>query len=439
VEWTSCPRLIGTSSATGWRAFYSAPTLRASNGRAISASALSSPLADVRVVDLSRVLAGPYATMTLADLGADVIKVEHPVGGDETRSWGPPFVGGESAYFLSVNRGKRSVALDLKTSEGRDLALELCSRADVVVENFRAGGAARLGLDYDAVRARRPDVVYCSISGFGSREPLGRPGYDFTVQAESGLMSITGEADGEPLKVGVAVVDVLTGLNAAVAILAALQQRDRTGEGERIELSLLDSAFAALVNVAAGALVTGDEPARYGNAHPNIVPYQVFPTRDGRLAVAAANDGLYRRLCDAIDRRDLADDDRYSTNDARVSNRDALIPELESVFRQRSTHEWLEVMLEAGVPAGEIRDVGAAVRDAGGATVEVDHPTVGNLPLVRAPFSFAHGSIAAPSPPPLLGEHSAEVLAELGVDAERVADLERRGVTTIARRGADRR
>src|SRR5947208_12046150 len=233
--------------------------------------------------------------MTLADLGADVVKIEHPAGGDETRAWGPPFAGGESAYFLSVNRGKRSVAVDLKDPEGRDLALELCARADVVVENFRPGGAARLGLDYRAVRARRPDVVYCSISGFGAREPLDRPGYDFIVQAESGLMAITGETGGEPTKVGVAVVDVLTGLNASTAILAALYRRGLTGEGERIEVALLDSAFAALVNVAANALVTGEEPPRYGNAHPSIVPYQPFRAADGWVAVAAANDGLFGR------------------------------------------------------------------------------------------------------------------------------------------------
>jgi crotonobetainyl-CoA:carnitine CoA-transferase CaiB-like acyl-CoA transferase len=391
------------------------------------------PLAGIRVVDLSRVLAGPYATMTLADFGADVVKVEHPKGGDETRSWGPPFAGGESAYFLSVNRGKRSVAIDLKDPEGRDLALELCARADVVIENFRSGGATRLGLDYPAVRARRPDVVYCTITGFGPREPRTRPGYDFTVQAESGLMSITGEPDAEPMKVGVAVVDVLTGLNAAVAVLAALHRRSQTGEGELIEISLLDSALAALVNVAAGALVTGAEAKRYGNAHPSIVPYQPFRTADGSLAVAAANDGLYRKLCAALGRPDLADDERYATNDARVRNRDSLVAELEAVFAERKTDEWLRVLLDAEVPAGEIRGVRAAIETAG-ATTDVEHPTAGTLPLVKAPFSLAHTSLRSPVPPPLLGEHTAEVLAELGVDEERLTELERRGV--IARPNA---
>jgi crotonobetainyl-CoA:carnitine CoA-transferase CaiB-like acyl-CoA transferase len=385
------------------------------------------PLAGIRVVDFSRVLAGPYATMTLADLGADVVKVEHPKGGDETRAWGPPFAGGESAYFLSINRSKRSVALDLKDPQGRDLALDLCARADVVIENFRSGGAKRLGLDYEAVRARRPDVVYCTITGFGPREPRNRPGYDFTVQAESGLMSITGDPEGEPTKVGVAVVDVLAGLNAAIGILAALHRRSQTGEGEWVEVSLLDSAFAALVNVAAGALVTGEEAKRYGNAHASIVPYQPFRTRDGRLAVAAANDGLYRKLCGAVERPDLADDERYATNDARVRNRDALVAELESVFLDRSTDEWLRILLDAGVPAGEVRGVRAALEVAG-ATTEVEHPTAGPLPFLNPPFSLAQASLRPLASPPLLGQHTAEVLAELGVDEERLSELERRGV-----------
>ena len=348
----------------------------------MSQPANAPPLAGVRVVDLSRVLAGPYATMTLADLGADVVKIEHPAGGDETRTWGPPFAGGESAYFLSVNRGKRSVALDLKDPEGRELALELCARADVVIENFRPGGAARLGLDYEAVRKRRADVVYCTISGFGAREPHDRAGYDFTVQAESGLMAITGEPDGEPMKVGVAIVDVLAGLNAATAILAALRRRDLTGEGDRVEVSLLDSAFAALVNVGANALLTGEEPQRYGNAHPSIVPYQPFRAADGWIAVAAANDGLYTKLCEAIERPDLAGDERYATNEARVLNREPLIAELQAVFAARSTDDWEPLLLVAGVPAGKIGGVGEALRTAPARTRPVNHPTAGRIELV---------------------------------------------------------
>jgi crotonobetainyl-CoA:carnitine CoA-transferase CaiB-like acyl-CoA transferase len=389
------------------------------------------PLDGIRVVDLSRVLAGPYATMVLADLGADVVKVEHPRGGDETRSWGPPFAGGEAAYFLALNRSKRSVAIDLKTEEGRELALGLCAGADVVIENFRPGAAARLGLDYDAVRARRPDVVYCTISGFGAREPRDRPGYDFVLQAESGLMAITGEPDGAPAKVGVAVVDVLTGLNAATAILAALHRRTVTGAGDEIEVPLLDSAFAALVNVAENALVTGEEPSRYGNAHGSVVPYQPFRTNDGWIAVAAANDGLYRRLCEAIGRPELGADERYATNEARVRNRDTLIPELESVFAGRGADAWLELLLGAGVPVGKIRGVEEALRAAGGATITVQHPTAGALELVAPPFSLLHGGIRPPAPPPLLGQHTAEILSELGVPEARQAELAARGVIAL--------
>jgi crotonobetainyl-CoA:carnitine CoA-transferase CaiB-like acyl-CoA transferase len=392
------------------------------------------PLAGVRVVDLSRVLAGPYATMTLADLGADVVKIEHPAGGDETRAWGPPFAGGESAYFLSVNRSKRSVALDLKDPEGRELALELCARAEVVIENFRPGSAARLGLDYEAVRQLRPDVVYCTISGFGLREPTDRAGYDFTVQAESGLMAITGELDGEPMKFGVAIVDILTGLNAVTAILAALHRRDLTGEGDLVEVSLLDSAFAALVNVGANALLTGEEPQRYGNAHPSIVPYQPFRAVDGWIAVAAANDGLYARLCTAIERPDLAADERYATNEARVLNREPLIAELEAVFVGRSADEWERLLLAAGVPAGKIRGVGEALRTGQARTRRVDHPTGGTVELVGPPFELKSANLGAWTPPPLLGQHTAEVLRELGVDDERLASLEERGV--IARSAA---
>src|SRR5918999_2450898 len=271
----------------------------------------SQPLRGVRVVDLSRVLAGPYCTMVLADLGADVVKVERPEGGDETRTWGPPFVGGEAAYYLSVNRGKRSCAIDMAQAEGRELALELCAGADAVIENFKLGGAERLGVGYEQVRERNPDVVYCSITGFGSsREPAGRPGYDFIAQAESGLMSITGPEEGPPFKVGVALVDVLAGLHAAAAILAAL----RRGEGARIEVPLLDSGLAGLVNVAQKALVPGREPERHGNAHPNIVPYQDFETATGRIALAAGNDGLFRALCRALELETLGEDERFATN-----------------------------------------------------------------------------------------------------------------------------
>jgi crotonobetainyl-CoA:carnitine CoA-transferase CaiB-like acyl-CoA transferase len=364
------------------------------------------PLDGIRVLDLSRVLAGPYCTMLLADLGADVIKVERPDEGDETRSWGPPFAGGESAYFLAVNRGKRSVALDLARPDAQEALRRLARQADVVIENFRAGTAERLGAGYEQLARENPKLVYCSITGFGDE----RPGYDFILQAESGLMAITGAADGEPSKVGVAVVDVLAGYAAATAILGALLG----GGGTRVEISLYDVALSALVNVAQGALVTGTEPARHGNAHPSIVPYETFATADGELAVAAANDGLFARLCEALDRPDLL---RFATNPERVGRREALAAELGRVFANATADEWVERLRRAGVPAGKVRGVLEALGDA--RTLSVEHPTIGALQLLRS----AVGPQAQTEPPPLLGEHSREVLTELGYDDREIEAL----------------
>jgi crotonobetainyl-CoA:carnitine CoA-transferase CaiB-like acyl-CoA transferase len=389
------------------------------------------PLDGLRVLDLSRVLAGPYATLVLADLGADVIKIERPGMGDETRGWGPPYAGGESAYYLSVNRGKRSCAIDLSTDEGRKLAFELCARADVVIENFRAGTAERMGLDRASVAKRNPKVVYCSITGFGSRRnPPGRPGYDSIVQAESGIMSITGEAEGEPMKVGVAMVDVLTGLHAASAILAAVYR----GEGDRIEVSLLDSGLAALINVGSNVLVAGEEPARHGNAHPNIVPYQSFPTANGWIAIAAPNDGLYGKLCEVLGAPELATDERFVTNNVRVENRETLIPLIEERLKDKTAEEWLGALEGAGVPAGKIRTVPDALRAAAEAGVRpstrVPHPTAGEVELMNSPIQIESG-LRPPHAPPLLGEHTADVLREIGVEDDEIERLAAAGAIEI--------
>ena len=357
----------------------------------------------IRVLDLSRVLAGPYCTMLLADLGAEVVKVERPGDGDETRSWGPPFAAGESAYFLAVNRGKRSVALDLARPDAQEALRRLAATADVIVENFRPGTAERLGAGYEQLARENPRLVYCSITGFGDA----RPGYDFVVQAESGLMAVTGEAGGEPMKVGVAVVDVLAGYAAATAILASLLE----GSGGRIEISLADVARSALVNLAQNALVTGEEPQRHGNAHASIVPYQTFATADGTIAVGGANDGLYRRLCAALDRPDLL---RFATNPERVERREELVAQLSQTFAKATADEWVERLEAAGVPIAKVSGVLEALD---GHTFSVDHPVAGRLRLVPSPLG------AATRPPPRLGEHTREVLAEAGYDDEEIEAL----------------
>ncbi|WP_285731110.1 CoA transferase [Nocardiopsis sp. ATB16-24] len=395
------------------------------------------PLAGVRVADLSRVLAGPYATMLLADMGAEVIKVEQPGRGDDTRAWGPPWAGadgpgtGESAYFLSVNRNKRSLAVDLKDPEGLAAVQKLCATSDVVIQNFRPGVIDRLGLGYEAVSARNPAVVYCSVSGFGpEHEPDTRPGFDIVVQAESGLMATTGPPEGPASKVGVALSDVLTGLNAAVGVLGALMRARATGRGENVSVSLINSTLSGLVNLTQQALVTGTEPPRVGNAHTTIVPYQTFPTQDAEIVIAAGNDALYQRLCAALDRLDLGGDPRYATNSGRVAHREELVGELSATLRSMPADHWMEVLVEAGVPVGRVRGVLDALRtaDAGGDDVlrTVEHPTAGLLEQVRAGFRLEN----TPPPltaPPLLGQHSRQILTELGLDRARVDEMIERG------------
>lgn len=381
------------------------------------------PLAGIRILDFTRVLAGPLCTMLLGDLGADVIKVESPAG-DETRQWGPPYLGdpvdGLSAYYLSVNRSKRSIILNLKAPRDRETARRLAATSAVVVENFRPGGMASFGLGYDDLHALNPALVYASITGFGQTGPYrDRPGYDHAIQAMSGLMSITGAAEGEPHKVGVAIVDVVTGLFAQASILAALRHAERTGEGQHLDVSLLDSALAALVNVAGNTLATGHAPQRYGNAHPNIVPYQVFRAADGDFVLAVGNDGQFAALCSVIGHPEWAADARFATNPARLAHRGALVDALTEVFSGRRVAEWVEAILRGGIPCAPIHSLLQILSDphvAARGLVQQMPVSTGELwRFVGNPVGFSATPPQVHRPPPLLGEHTAEVLRALGL------------------------
>jgi crotonobetainyl-CoA:carnitine CoA-transferase CaiB-like acyl-CoA transferase len=366
------------------------------------------------VADFSRVLAGPFATMLLGDLGAEVVKVEHPDGGDETRAWGPPFLGDHSTYYLAVNRNKRGVALDLKDERGLRAARALAGRADVLVENFKAGTLERLGLGFEQVREDNPGLVWCSISGFGRGAGAELPGYDFLVQAMSGLMHITGPAGGEPTKVGVALVDVLTGLYATSGILAALHQRARTGRGQLVEVSLLGSALASLVNQASSYLCTGRSPQALGNRHPSITPYETLATADRPLVVAVGNDGQFVRLCRALGLEQAAADPRFATNTARVTNREELAALLEGALAARGAADWATVLADAGVPCGLVNDLGEAFALAERLGLD---PVVeaGGIPQVANPIRLAATPPSYRLGPPALGEHTAEVLRWLQI------------------------
>ena len=374
------------------------------------------PLAGVRVLDLSRVLAGPYATMVLGDLGADVLKIEHPERGDDTRHWGPPFVrseaGDESAYFLSINRNKRSVGVDLKSPDGLERIRTLAAGADVVIENWKRGALEKMGLGYEALRERNPGLVYCSITGFGPGPDQDRPGYDFLVQARGGVMGITGPEGGETIKVGVAIADIVCGLHATTAILAALHRRSETGEGTRLEIPLFESTLSWLANRAQGYLVSGEDGGRMGNAHPSVVPYQTFEAADKPVAVAVGNDAQFERLCKVIGREELATDERYTRNRDRVDNRDGLIPTLQEEFRKRSAHEWVETIRGAGVPCGPVNDLAAVFEDehvlGSGILQEVDHPTAGLLKMLASPVLVDGERLPVRRPPPALGQHTDE-------------------------------
>jgi crotonobetainyl-CoA:carnitine CoA-transferase CaiB-like acyl-CoA transferase len=401
------------------------------------------PLAGIRIFDLSRILAGPSATQLLGDLGAEVIKIERPGQGDDTRLWGPPFLKdgqgrdtAESAYYVSCNRSKRSLTLDIAKPEGQALARRLIAECDVVIENFKAGDLARYGLDYESLKAEFPKLVYCSITGFGQTGPYAsRAGYDILIQAMGGIMSITGEPSGPPMKVGVAIVDVMCGMYACVAILAALRHRDRTGAGQFIDLALLDTQVSWLVNQGANYLVSGKAPGRLGNAHPNIVPYTVMPAADGWFVLGVGNDAQYRKFCEFAGRPELAEDARFSTNALRVKHRDVLYPMLEEVTRAKPVAAWIEGLERLGVPAGPVNDIAQVFADpqveARGMKIEMEREGVagGAVPMIGNPIKFSGTPIEYRDPPPRLGEHTDAVLGDLlGLAPEEIEALRRRGV-----------
>lgn len=390
------------------------------------------PLAGIRVLDLSRVLAGPWCTQNLADLGADVIKIERPGSGDDTRGWGPPYLKdaqgndtSESAYFLSTNRNKRSVAVDFATPEGAALIREMAKECDILVENFKVGGLKKYGLDFDALKTINPRLIYCSITGFGQTGPMAPlPGYDFMIQGMGGLMSITGERDdlpgGGPQKAGVAVTDLITGMYATVGVLGALHERNRSGKGQHIDVALLDSHVAMLANQNLNYMTSGVAPKRYGNAHQNVVPYQVFAARDGHLIVAVGNDTQFRAYSEAIGRPDLSEDPDYATNSQRLLNRDALIPQLVEAMKAETRDTWIERLQRVGVPAGPINNLEQVFDHPQVKAREIwktiEHPVAGSAPTTANPIRYSGTPIQYRMAPPLLGQHTDEVLAELGLE-----------------------
>ncbi len=405
------------------------------------------PLDNIRVLDMSRILAGPWAAQTLADLGAEVIKIERPGSGDDTRGWGPPFLDdadgnptGEAAYFMCANRGKKSVALDISKPEGQELLRNLAAESDILIENYKVGGLARYGLGYDDLKKINKGLVYCSITGFGQTGPLkDRAGYDFLIQAMGGLMSVTGEKDGEPgagpQKIGVALTDVLTGLYTAIAALSAIARRGETGEGVHIDMALLDVTVATMANQALNYLVTGVSPVRLGNSHPNIVPYQAFATADDHVIVAVGNDSQFQRYCAAAGRAEVAADERFATNPARVANREILIAMIEDWMREKTAAEWISALEEVGVPCGPINDMEQVFAspqiEHRGMRIEMPHAIAGAVPLVASPIRFSGEELAYVNPPPALGQHTDEVLRGiLGMDDAAIGRLREKGVIT---------
>jgi len=390
---------------------------------------MDKPLQGIRVLDLSRILAGPWCSQHLADLGADVIKVEHPQRGDDTRGWGPPYLKDtkDAAYYLTANRGKRSIGVDISRPEGQAVIRELVAGCDVVLENFKVGGLKRYGLDYDSLKQIKPDLVYCSITGFGQNGPYAkRAGYDFLLQGMGGLMDITGRPDDEPgggpMKVGVAVVDLFTGMYAATSILSALLGRNRTGEGTWIDIALMDVQVSMLANQAMNYLTSGESPRRLGNSHPNIVPYQAFASEDGHIILAVGNDSQFQRFCEVAGVPLLASDERFATNRARVQNRKLLIPQIERLIRSKPSRFWLDALEREGVPCGPINSIEQVFEDPQvqhrGMKLQLSHPEAGQVDLVSNPVRFNNRNLNAETPPPRLGEHTHSILSELFQDQE---------------------
>ncbi|MFE4896962.1 CaiB/BaiF CoA transferase family protein [Peribacillus butanolivorans] len=386
---------------------------------------MNGALDGIRIIDVSRVLAGPFCSMILGDLGADVIKIEHHESGDETRGWGPPFAQGESAYYLCANRNKQSMTLNLKSEEGKEIFRKLVSSGDIVVQNFKTGTLEKMGIGYEELKEFNPQLIMASITGFGLTGPYkDLPGYDYIIQAMSGLMSITGETDGSPMKVGVAIADILTGLYTCIGILSALHHREKTGEGQEIDISLMDCQVSSLVNVASNYLFNGITPERMGNQHPNIVPYQTFHASDGELVVAVGNDEQFRRFTYVLERPDLAEQEQFKRNENRLLNKEELIPIVEDLLKRKTKNEWKMLLDDAGIPNGPINTIAEMLEDpqikARDMLVNMEHPTVENLRVTGSPLKLSKTPVTMRKHPPLYGEHTDSILAGIGYKPDEI-------------------